>query len=591
MITGMINAAARLWEDQRQRPFWRMVQLFAARIFRGGGDSDAEGLDLGVGLVLTLLAMPGGFVSLLLLNKYGTLLQWLRGVKNADTLLIALPDEYFFIVLSMTVTGAVAVWRWDAIFPDRRDYMNLVPLPISTRTIFFANLVAVFFLVGLIAVDVNAVSCVLFPMVVGATQSKFSFFVKFAMVHAIGVLLASIFAFFAVFAVLGLLMALLPPRAFKRASAYARGFVVVYLVTLLCTTFAVPGFLRRTPATAQEALPLWSLVLPSTWFLGLCQSWRDRADPVLAALARLALPGVAAIVSFAFCAYAAGYRRHFVRIAETTDRSSPPRNPRISRIGTLLDRFALRSPFQRGGFRFVCKTLLRSESHRLMLTAVAGVALVLASQALLDAFESAKSWRAAALLPDGLSILFILSFLLIVGLRIVFEIPAELRSNWIFQLMLDPDGRECERLARRVILILVLPWLLAISFPAYLYLEGWRVACLHALLVGTWAVLLTNIVLIRFRKLPFTCTMPVFKQHSFVTLISVGFGFLLYAVSTPEFESSALAEPLRMLILVPIAVVAWYIPHHLAKSSIEIERRLIFEESATQTIEALRLGD
>jgi hypothetical protein len=591
MITSLIDAIRRSWEEQLQRPFWRMVQLFAARIFRGGGDSDTEGLDLGVGLVLTLLAMPGGFVSLLLLNKYGTFLQWLRGVKNADTLLIALPDEYFFIVLSMTVTGAVAVWRWDAIFPDRRDYMNLVPLPISTRSIFVANLVAVLFLVGLIAVDVNAVSCVLFPAVVGATQSKFLFFVKFAVIHAIGVLLASIFAFFAVFAVLGLLMALLPPRAFKRASAYARGFVVVYLVTLLCTTFAVPGLLRRVPGGVQGPLPSWTLLLPSTWFLGLCQSWRDRADPVLTALARLALPSVAAIVSFAFCAYAVGYRRHFMRIAETTDTSLPPHSARVSRMGSLLDRLALRSPFQRGGFRFVCKTLLRSESHRLMLTAVGGLALVLASQALLDAFESAKSWREAALSTDGLSIPFILAFLMIVGLRIVFEIPAELRSNWIFQLMLDPDGRECERLARRAILILVLPWLLAITLPVYAYLAGWRVACLHTLLVVTWAVLLTNIVLIRFRKLPFTCTMPVFKQHSFVTLISVGFGFLLYAVSTPEFESSALAEPLRMLSLVPVAFVAWYIPHHLAKSSMEIERKLIFEESATQTIEGLRLGD
>src|SRR5579862_2528497 len=118
MITSLTNAIARGWEDLSERPFWRMVQLFAARIFRGGGDADAEGLDLGVGLVLTLLAMPGGFVSLLLLNKYGTLLQWLRGIPNVDPLLITLPDEYFFIVLSMTVTGAVAVWRWDAIFPD-----------------------------------------------------------------------------------------------------------------------------------------------------------------------------------------------------------------------------------------------------------------------------------------------------------------------------------------------------------------------------------------------------------------------------------------------------------------------------------------
>jgi len=136
------------WDDYKQRPFGRLVQLFVARIFRGGGDSDGEGLDLGVGLVLTLLAMPGGFVSLFLLDKYGSFLQWLRGVKDFDALLVAFPDEYFFIVLSMTVTGAVTVWRWDSIFPDRRDYMNLVHLPISTRTIFSANLVAVLLIVN-----------------------------------------------------------------------------------------------------------------------------------------------------------------------------------------------------------------------------------------------------------------------------------------------------------------------------------------------------------------------------------------------------------------------------------------------------------
>ncbi len=587
MITQAMDAIFRIWDDQRQRPFWRMVQLFVARIFRGGGDSDTEGLDLGIGLVLTLMALPGGFVSILLFNKYGTFLQWLRGNTNVDPLLIAMPDEYFFIVLSMTVTGAVAVWRWDAIFPDRRDYMNLVPLPISTRTIFFANLVAVLFLVGLVAFDVNAASCILFPMVVGGSQNKFLFFVKFAVVHAVGVLLASVFAFFAVFSVLGLLMAVLPPRAFRRISAYIRGLVVVYLVAVLCTTFAVPDLLRRVTGPA----PSWTLLLPSTWFLGLCQSWHGRADPVLTALSRLALPGIAAVSILALCTYAVGYLRHFVRIAEIAETGAAARSPRRSRGGVLLDRLALRTPLQKGGFRFVCKTLTRSEAHPLVLTGIGGLGLVLASQAMLDAFEGAKSLRAAALSPDALSIPFILAFLVIVGLRIVFEIPVELRSNWIFQLMLDPDGQECEGLARKIILILVLPGLVAIAFPVYAYLEGWVVACLHTLLVVIWAVLLTNIVLIRFRKLPFTCTLPVFKQHSFVTLLSCGFGFFLYAVSTPEFESSALAEPWRMIGLVPVVAVAWYIPHHLAKSAIDIEKRLIFEEAPTQTIEALRLGD
>jgi hypothetical protein len=587
MISTAAEAIRRVWADHRERPFWRMVQLFEDRIFRGGGDSDAEGLDLGVGLVLTLLAMPGGFVSLLLLNKYGTFLQWLRGNTHVDPLLVALPDEYFFIVLSMTVTGAVAVWRWDAIFPDRRDYMNLVPLPISTRTIFFANLVAVFFLVGLIAFDVNAVSCVLFPAVVGATQGKFLFFAKFAVVHAMGVVLASVFAFFAVFSVLGLLMAVLPPRAFRRCSAYIRGVVVVYLVALLCTTFAVPDALRRGNGTT----PLWTFAMPSCWFLGLCQSFRGRAGPVLIELSKLALPGVAAVVGIALCAYAVGYRRHFVRIAEIADTTATGRSPRRARLGGLLDRLALRTPFQKGCFRFVCRTLLRSEAHRLVVTAVCGLGLVLASQALMDAFQHTKSLREAALSPDALSIPFILSFLVIVGLRILFEIPAELRSNWIFQLMIDPERQECEPLARRVILILLLPWLLVLAFPAYVYLEGWVIALRHTLLVVTWSVLLTNLVLIRFRKLPFACTLPVFKQHSFVTLLSVCFGFLLYAVSTPEFESSALVEPLRTISLVPIAAVAWYVPRYFAENTIDIERKLIFEESPTHTIEALGLGD
>ena len=46
-----------------------------------------------------------------------------------------------------------------------------------------------------------------------------------------------------------------------------------------------------------------------------------------------------------------------------------------------------------------------------------------------------------------------------------------------------------------------------------------------------------------------------------------------------------------MLSLAPAAAVLWYVPHYLGKNSTELERRLIFEESPTQTIEALRLGD
>jgi hypothetical protein len=575
------------WEICRQRPFWRLVELFVARVFQGGGDTDAPGLDLGMGLVLTLLAIPGGFVSIFLFDKYGTFLQWLRGGSFVDPLVVSLPDEYFFIVLSMTVSGAIAVWHWDAIFPDRRDYMNLVHLPISTRTIFFANLTAVLFLAVLVAIDVNAASCILFPAVVAATQSQFVFFLKFAGVHAVAVILASMLSFLIVFSLLGSSMALLPPRAFKKVSGYVRGLAVLYLTALLFTSFAVPNLLQNLPTHP----PRWTFLLPSSWFVAWCQSMRGRATPALTALGHLTFPGLAAAAVIAFCAYAIGYRRHFLRIAELTEAMSAGAPSHLSKLYRYADNWILRTPFQRAGFRFLWKTLFRSEAHRLLLTGVAGLGIVLASQGLMNAVQVTRSARQAALSSQALSVPFILSFLIITGLRAVFEIPAELPSNWIFRLMLDSEHQECESLARTVILIAVFPLVLLGVLPIYLYFAGVGIALAHTLLILGWSLLLTNAVLIRFRKLPFTCTRPIFKQHSIVILLSVGFGFLLYAASLPEFESWALSRPLRFLGLLPSMLLVWYVPHHLRKNAIAEEKRLIFEDVSTNSFELIQLGE
>src|SRR5206468_5178280 len=60
---------------------------------------------------------------------------------------------------------------WDALFLDHRDHANLVPLPLSLRAIFFANLSAILALAALFTIVVNAASLVLFPIAV--VGSKF----------------------------------------------------------------------------------------------------------------------------------------------------------------------------------------------------------------------------------------------------------------------------------------------------------------------------------------------------------------------------------------------------------------------------------
>ncbi len=129
------SLAAR-WKVYSQRPSLHLLRLFVGRISKGGGELGADELDLGMGVVLIFLAMPGVLVSLLMFEKYGSLIRFLRGDGTFDPFIATIPDEYFFIVLSMSVSCAVALWRWNSIFPDRRDYVNFVHLPISLSKIF-----------------------------------------------------------------------------------------------------------------------------------------------------------------------------------------------------------------------------------------------------------------------------------------------------------------------------------------------------------------------------------------------------------------------------------------------------------------------
>ncbi len=248
------------WDAYVRRPFPVLVRLSMNRIFHGSNASE-EDLNISMGLLLAWLAVPGGFVSIFLFDKYGSFLQWLRGQANFDPVAEALPDEYFFIVLSMVVTGGVALWWWDSIFPDRRDFVNLAPLPIAPSTIFLANFVAITILTCVCVIDVNAASSILFPVSVGASQPGFSFVMRFAGVHAPVVMLASIFSFLAVFATTGVLLLLLPYPLFRRISLYVRILMATIFLAALSTSFAVPGMILDLPGSSHSRLRFLPSVL------------------------------------------------------------------------------------------------------------------------------------------------------------------------------------------------------------------------------------------------------------------------------------------------------------------------------------------
>ena len=72
----------------------------------------------------------------------------------------------FFITLTMTAIGFVALFIWDGVFPDRRDARILTPLPVPGRVLIGARLLALGALCGVFIIGVNAVPTMFYaPMI------------------------------------------------------------------------------------------------------------------------------------------------------------------------------------------------------------------------------------------------------------------------------------------------------------------------------------------------------------------------------------------------------------------------------------------
>ena len=108
--------------------------------------------------------------------------------------LASLGEKEFFICFSMTVMGLVTVIEWEMLFPDRRDYANLTPLPIRLRTMFGAKIAALLAFLAIFSLVINAFSPVMFPAVVIQKGSVLSV-IPFARCHIVSILAANTFVF------------------------------------------------------------------------------------------------------------------------------------------------------------------------------------------------------------------------------------------------------------------------------------------------------------------------------------------------------------------------------------------------------------
>jgi hypothetical protein len=599
VISGLRKFVRSEREIRSDRPFYRLLQHCLDRTFHGHERSETGEVDVSIGIILAILAAPGAFVSLALISKYGTFFLWFREyhvkdpvgslrrggeILHFDPFTASLPDQYFFIVLSMVVAAAVALWKWDSLLPDRRDYGNLAHLPLRSRDIFFANLTTLLLLAGILSVDINAVSSVLFPLLACGSREVFSHTALFFTTHVVSVVLAAAFGFLGVLAVLAILMGALPYRAFRKASICARCAILIFLVALLTTSFSEPAEIEHLEHSASA----WSRFPPPAWFAGFCQSLRDIREPLFRSLGAAAILGTFCAFLVALSAYALSYKRSILRITETVIALPAGGGAIASRAFRLADLLLLRGSVQRACYRFVLKTLFRSEAHSLAWIGFTAIGVIVGAQTV---FAATSKPPALGPLPSAalLGVPLALAYFLLLGLRLAFEIPAPRRANWVFRLGVDPATSQCGALAKRVMITFAAP-LLIVSLVVYSRYWNWRIAAVHTIVVSTMVLLLIETLLLAFRKIPFTCNAPPFKDTSMVRFIVCLLGFYGFSAIVPALEREAFDSAFPYQELIVILFFLWGISLYAArKTQTEYERRVIFDDITSPAVETLDL--
>ena len=451
-------------------------------------------------------------------------------VSPFDALLRALDDKYVGLAGSMIVTGLGTAIEWEALGLDRRDRAVLGPLPIPPRVLLLAKVRALAWFVTVFAVAMNGLPGLLYPPLQADSLPVGLFGVLWLVfAHLVAGLAACAFGFLAVLGCRETARAIVGPRLFHRLSDLLHFVAILLLTTALLLVVTPRVHLAERLDRHGER---WSMA-PPTWFVGLyetmigpvvqplpaesptrkrqfwtlAQNQRARAEYVshTGAFRRLAARAVASLLLLvAVCAAAIAV--NWRRVAPAPGTTSSFRRALGRCASGLAVRGIVRHPVSQAGFFFTLQTLARSALHRACLASVlaGGIAVVVVTFGTRGPWSPIES--AAAPPVNQLAVQMMLLFCLVAGLRGALARPSELRANWSFRLHWDGDARRYLAGARRAAGVgVVLPVLLVMA-PAHAYAWGPGMAAWHLVLGGLAAWILLDVVLMRFGKLPFTCS-------------------------------------------------------------------------------------
>jgi hypothetical protein len=465
-------------------------------------------------------------------------------LPRADVLIRAWRFEHAPVAMTMLVVGLFAVLSWDSTFPNRRDVLVLAPLPVRPRTIFYAKVAASAVGLSLTVAALNALPSILLSMALAPPDSGGLLGLILSLLplrcfaaYWITMLSAGAFIFCCVLGVQGVAAQLLPRRHFLRLSAFLQ---MAAFCLFLSVYFLEPSLSTTKALTAPENQTLLAW-LPSYWFLGLFQMLNGTQHPALAPLANRALVGSAVAVIGAGTAFLLSYFRTLRKIIEAPDIAPG------SRRGSWLPRFG--NPLETAVVQFSIRTLLRSRQHRVILAFYWGL-----GGAIITLVTRTRFVHQHLNVPM-LFASVVMMLVAVLGTRIVFSIPLDVRANWIFRMAPLRGGAEFLAATRRSLFVLAVAPVFAASAALFLSIWPWHAAVGHLILLLLVGTILAELCLHGFPKIPFTCSYLPGKSYAHMVILAFMALQILIWLSA-EYERSVLDRPADYALLLALLFIA-----------------------------------
>jgi hypothetical protein len=469
--------------------------------------------------------------------------------------------------------GALSGYTSHAFFSPKEDYAAIVLVNQAPGNVTFADLLADHVRQRLTGRPAIVLGNIAIPAGGGFPGLLRSFAVYWTVMLGAGA-----FIFCCVLGLQGLAAQLLSRRLFLRVSSFLQlgTFGLIVYVYFMQPAPSSPNLLMQANGTGPLS---WS---PSYWFLGVFQ--QSNGSPMMAGLAQRAWIGLGVALSVTATTYALSYFRTLRKIVEEPDIVSRARGL------TWLPRFG--GALQTALVQFSIRSLLRSRQHRVILAFYLGIGFAL-TVLMMQAGVERRGAPSDAPIADGWSeintplLLASIAMLCLwmIGTRVVFAFPLDLRANWIFQIAC-PAAPQLLATRRALLLLSAAPvW----AATAVIGFRVWPVqaAAGHLLVLALLASFLADVCLYSFRKIPFTCSYLPGKSQVHLAILGV-LGLLWLILYSARYERQALADlhmmaPMLILLALAAAVARWLTVR-------AADEPIKFEEEPSDTVQVLDLA-